>query len=409
MFALAAGVAKVSATSADGEPPARIDVEPRVASVIAAYDAQGNHRTGTAVDRRSGEWLAAQIRRLRVEPLLEPFTLDRVELRSCYLRVADRRIEGVPLFDAGFTGPEGVKGVLGPLGSDADIAVVESEPPRLANTDPALRDQVEEARRGPYRAVVVLTRGPNPGLFLLNANRFRTPAGPPMLQISSAEAVWLHEQAAARTEVALVADVHRTTARAFNVTAKIAGSNPALAPVVVMAPRSGWWQCASEQGSRIACWLEAIRAITLGKPTRDCCFVALSGHELGFLGMDPYLKRHRELQNRSHAWMFFGSDIGAPRQRNLIHASDDALERWGVAAMEKEGIAVNAKARHDSIARGETQSVQQAGGRFFTIACESQVYHNPADRWPVSIDVANLTRYARAFANGVLELSRQTT
>jgi hypothetical protein len=79
-----------------------------------------------------------------------------------------------------------------------------------------------------------------------------------------------------------------------------------------------------------------------------------------------------------------------------------------VAAMEKEGIAVNAKARHDSIARAETQSVQRAGGRFFTIACESQVYHNPADRWPVAIDVANLARYARAFANGVLELSHQT-
>lgn len=31
-----------------------------------------------------------------------------------------------------------------------------------------------------------------------------------------------------------------------------------------------------------------------------------------------------------------------------------------------------------------------------------------ADRWPESIDVSNLARYARAFANGVLELARQT-
>jgi len=408
LFALTAGVARSHATGAPQRTRTQLDLERRVANVVAAFDAQGNHRTGTPVDRRSGEWLAAQIRRLGVEPVLEPFTLDRVDLRSCYLRVADRRIEGVPLFDARFTGPEGVAGVIGPFGSDADIAVVESEPSHLANTDPVQRDQVEEARRGPHRAVVVLTRGPSPGLFLLNANRFRAPAGPPMLQISGAEAAWLHEQAAARAEVTLVADAHRTTAQAFNVTAKITGSNPALAPVVVMAPRSGWWQCASEQGSRIACWLEVIRSMKSGQPTRDCCFVALSGHELGFLGIDPYLKRHRELLNRSHAWMFFGSDIGAPRQRNLIHASDEAVERWGVAAMEKEGIAVDAKARHDSIARGETQAVQQAGRRFFTIACESQVYHNPADRWPVSIDVANLGRYARAFANGVLELSRQT-
>jgi hypothetical protein len=117
--------------------------------------------------------------------------------------------------------------------------------------------------------------------------------------------------------------------------------------------------------------------------------------------------RHRDLLRRSHAWIFFGSDIGAPRQRNLIHASDEVLERWGVAAMEKEGIIVDAKARYDSIARGETRTIQQAGARFFTVACDSQVYHNPADRWPESVDVANLARYARAFANGVLELARQ--
>jgi hypothetical protein len=60
--------------------------------------------------------------------------------------------------------------------------------------------------------------------------------------------------------------------------------------------------------------------------------------------------------------------------------------------MEKEGIVVSAKARYDSIARGETGTVQRVGGRFFTVACDSQVYHNPADRWPESIDVWNLAR-----------------
>ena len=79
---------------------------------------------------------------------------------------------------------------------------------------------------------------------------------------------------------------------------------------------------------------------------------------------------------------------------------------WGVTAMEHEGITVDAKARHDSIARGETRAVQQAGGGFFTVACDSQVFHNPTDRWPESIDVSNLARYARAFANGAPQLAR---
>ncbi len=408
MLAMAAGFAK-SAQVPQSELPATLStIEQRVAAVIEAYDAQGNHRTGTDVDTQSGEWLATQIRRMGVESVLEPFTLNRIDLRTCYLRIADRRIDAVPLFDAGFTNAEGTTGILGPLASDTEIALVESEAARLANTEPVERDQVEEARRGRHKGVVVLTRGPKQGLFLLNASGFMTPAGPPMLQISSAEGAWLREQAAARADATLVAHVDRTTTQAFNVTAKIAGSNTSLAPLVVMAARSGWWQCASEQGSRLACWLEVIRAVRFGKPARDCFFVALSGHELGFLGMDPYMKRHPELQARSYAWIFFGSDIGAPRQPNLIHGSDEELERWGVAAMEKEGIVVSAKARYDSIARGETGTVQRVGGRFLTVACDSQVYHNPADRWPESIDVWNLARYARAFANGVLGLARQT-
>jgi hypothetical protein len=151
-----------------------------------------------------------------------------------------------------------------------------------------------------------------------------------------------------------------------------------------------------------------MRTVRSGKPIRHCYFVAFSGHELGFLGIAPYLERHPVLQKRTHAWIFFGSDLGAPRQPNLIHASDDELERWGVAAMEKEGIVVNAKAGYDSIARGETGTVQRLGARFFTIACASAGYHSPTDRWPESVDVSNLARYARALANGVLELARQT-
>src|SRR4030095_16117135 len=143
--------------------------------------------------------------------------------------------------------------------------------------------------------VVLLTRGTRPGLFLVNAAAFTKPFGPPMLQVSSGESEWLKEHAQTRTAATIVVEARRTAARAFNVTCKIAGRKPTLVPVVLMAPRSGWWQCASEQGSRLACWLEAMRALGAGKPARDSFFVALSGHEVGFLGMDPYIKRRPDL------------------------------------------------------------------------------------------------------------------
>jgi hypothetical protein len=380
-------------------------LEQRLARIMQAYDAQGNHRTGTDVDNASAEWLAREVRQLGTEASLEPFSLDRIDPRLCYLRISGRRIDGLPVFDAGFTGPVGVRGRLGPLGSDADIGLAESEPVKLSEPGIEQGDQVRKARYSLHKGVVVLTRGSRPGLYLLNASDFREPVGPPMLQISNSESDWLRRLAAARVDATLVAHVQRTAARAFNVVVKIAGSDPALRPVILMAPRSGWWQSVTEQGSRLACWLEAIRAIAARRPARDTLFVALSGHELGFLGIDAFIGPRPDLIARAHAWIFLGSDIGAPGQANLIHASDDALEHWAVAAMENEGLTVDARAPHDAPARGEAGVVQRGGGRYFTIACGSDTYHSVADRWPEAVDVALLARYARAFANGVLQLA----
>jgi hypothetical protein len=380
-------------------------LEQRVAGVLQAYDAQGNHRTGTEIDNVSAEWLADEARQYGAEVSLEPFPLSRVDPQSCYLRIDDRRIDSVPVFDAGFSGAEGVHGKLGPLGSDAEIGLAESEPAKLIDPGIEQRDQVLKAWRSHHKGVVVLTRGIRPGLYLLNAADFLKPFGPPMLQISSSESEWLREMAAARTEATLVAHVKRTPARAFNVVAKIAGTKPALGPLVLMAPRSAWWQCTTEQGSRLACWLEAIRVLAARRPARDCIFVALSGHEVGLLGIDPFIRRRPELVKRANAWIFFGSGIGVPRQPNLVHASDDALEQWIVTALEKEGLTVNARVSHDSRARAEVGPVQQGGGRFVTLACDSNVYHSAADRWPTAVDLALLARYASAFANGALQLA----
>src|SRR5215831_19233239 len=107
---------------------ATVALEQRVANVIAGYDTQKNHRTRTEVDNTSAEWLANQVRQFSAEPLLEPFTLNRIDLQSCYLRIAGRRIDSMPAFDTGFTDAEGIHGRFGPLGSDAEIGLAETEP-----------------------------------------------------------------------------------------------------------------------------------------------------------------------------------------------------------------------------------------------------------------------------------------
>jgi hypothetical protein len=380
--------------------------EKRVAAVVQAYDSQGNHRTATDGDMASAHWLADEARKAGTEAALESFDLSRVDPRACYVSTASRRVDGVPLFDAGFTDDDGVSGRLGPLGSESEIGLTESEPSRLVDPGSESRRAVlTEVRQSRHKAVVLIPRGSRPGLFLLNAPAFAKPFGPPTLQVSSAEGAWLHEQARARAEVTLVSKVERRPAQAANVTTTLPGTDPSLAPLVISTPRSGWWQCASERGGGLACWLEVLQALSVLKPKRECSFVAFSGHEIGWLGIQDYLRRRPDLVKRAHVWLHIGANVGAPQQPNMINASDDTLEQWAVATMKGEGLQVNRKAIRGSTPFGEAAHVHRGGGRYVALVCDSDVFHNVADRWPEAVDVASLARYARAFAAGVAQIA----
>jgi hypothetical protein len=386
--------------------PARTNaLEQRLAAVVEAYDRQGLHRSATDIDQQSAEWLVDCARELGVRAALEPFDLDRVDPQPSFLRVGDRRIDGLPLFDAAFTAGDGVHGRLGALGSDAEIAVTETEPFTLMEPQKEQRKNVMAARSSRHKAVVLLTRGNRPGLYLLNALSFRAPGGPPMLQVSSEESAWLEAHAAAHTQATVVAAATRTATRAFNVVAKISGRNSELAPLVIITPRSGWWQCASERGGGLACWLETMRALALARTERDCLFVACSGHELGFLGLDAYLSQRSDLTQRAYAWIHIGANIGAPRQPNLIHTSDQLMAQWVSAALRNAGLTVGATAAHDSVPRGEAGALHRGGARYAALVCGTEVFHHAADRWPEAIDLALLGRYAAALASGALQLA----
>ena len=106
---------------------------------------------------------------------------------------------------------------------------------------------------------------------------------------------------------------------------------------------------------------------------------------------------------RAHVWVFYGSDIGAPRQPNLVHASSEALERWLLQAWSKNRSVW--MPRFDDTRRGWAGS---AGGRAVCdCGMRQRSLHNVADRWPEAIDVGLLARDARALANGALEFAQQ--
>ena len=49
------------------------EMERRIGRLISEYERQGFHRTGTAVDRRSADWLYEEVRRIGLVPMSQAF------------------------------------------------------------------------------------------------------------------------------------------------------------------------------------------------------------------------------------------------------------------------------------------------------------------------------------------------
>ena len=368
-------------------------MQQRIGDIIQAYAEQGFHRTGTAVDRGSGDWLAHEVRGLGLAPALEEFSLSRVDPVSASLSVNGREIDGLPLFDGGFTRAAGVAGALGALGSDAPIGLAEI-PPNAAESG-----ALGEARRHErHQGIVVVTRGARPGFCPSNADSFLHPFGPPVLQVASDEAPFLADCARQGARAVLTAQAERVQAQACNVVATVSGTDRSAAPLVVMTPRSGWWWCASERGGGLACWLEIMRAVRDARPVRDVLFVASSGHEIGHLGLDDFIARRPGSVARAKAWIHLGANIGAAQgPGNHLQASDDALESLMADAMAEAGLRIDRRLPRGAVPRGEALNVHRGGGRYISIIGGNELFHNPADRGPDAVDLASIARFAGAF------------
>ena len=378
---------------------AHSEQERRITRVIEEYDLQGWHRSGTEVDGASARWLADRVADCGLEPTLQRVPFDCFAPGPAYVHTGGDLAMGVPLFDGGLTGPEGVSGSLGALGSGSAIGVVE------LGAEPMLR-YLDARRAGEHDAIVAVTPK-GPGVALMNAVHFLEPFGPPVLQLGSEARPHLAEQARRGASARVVVSASRQPAETFNVTATIPGRDPRLAPVVVMTPRSGWWHCAGERGGGVACWLEVMRAMAGSGPARNVLFVSTTGHEIGLLGIEAFLRRRPEVLTGARLWVHFGANIGATPHVGPLYAATDhelrevareALGTAGAVAAEPSDRMVGAESSLMA-ARG-ARCVAMVGGPY-------ELFHREADRWPASIDLEGIARCANGFARIAMGAGRR--
>ena len=400
---LALGVpAWALASAAPAFAQATADRRRRISDLIQTYDGQGIHRTATIVDNASADWLRQLANVAGGEAHLNAFSLRQVDIRAAYIEVNGTRIEGVPLFDGGFTGDTGLVGTLGTAESSADIALVTIDTAGIGTEGRGLENL---RRNSSHRALVAVTTTETPGLTLSNAVAFANPYGVPVLQVASEHQATLNELAAAGARITYVAAASRNPNEAMNVVVNVAGRRPELPPLVVMTPRSGWWQCASERGGGLACWMEAVRAVSAARPLRPALFVASSGHELGHYGLDAFLKEHPALIKDAAAWIHLGANIGAAGGQMRLQASDDGIEGKMVQALGDAGATVRQRLPRGTVPAGEARNIHVGGGRYVSLLGSGKYFHTQQDRWPVAVDADAATRFATAVSSLAVTLA----
>lgn len=377
----------------------------RAAHWLAEWDGQGIHRTGSIGGRASAAWLAREAAALGVEPSVEEFALERLDPIECFLETAGRRIEAVPVFDAPATDAQGIQGRLGQVGSEAEIGLAELSP-RSVYTG-----RFERLRRQTrHRALVVLCAGERPGMGLLNAEQFREPYGAPALHVSSIDRPALEEAISQGASARLVSFSRRTPGHAFNVVVTLPARAADRRSLVVMTPRSSWWQSTAERGGGLVCWLESLRALVAAPPAGPVVFTANSGHELGHLGLDDFLARRpgweRPADEGGALWVHYGANIGAAGGTLSLMSNDDSLRELAGDELTAAGQPPHSIAPKTLVPSGETRDIHHAGGRYLTFVGTNPLFHLPQDRWPHAVDVGVVTRAAMAAARIALALTR---
>jgi hypothetical protein len=381
----------------------------RAAAWLSAWDSQGIHRTATAGDEAGAAWLMREAAGLGAAPAAEDFGLDRLDPVAAYFECNGERIPGVPVFDSPGTVAEGIAGILEPIGGpvavQATIAVAELSPFNVYSSD------YEEMRRdATCCGLLILCKGAQPGLGLLNAERFRSPYGAPAIHVASEAREAVLAATAHRTPARLVAASRRTPARACNTVVMIAGRDRARTPVVVMTPRSSWWQSTSERGGGLVCWLESLRALIASPPLCDVIFTANSGHELGHLGLDEFMTRRpgweRPVAAGGAIWVHYGANIGAVGGKLSIQSASDDLRAQAAAELTHAGRQPDQMAPKTLVPNGETRDIHRAGGCYVTLVGSNPLFHLPQDRWPHAVDASAVARIAGAVSRLVVALTR---
>jgi hypothetical protein len=405
-FGANAGLRLEHAGNAASQADARLEeqsMNERIRKILDAWDAFPEHRTGTAGDRQTAEWLADIARDVGLAAELQAFPFRRRIVREAWLELDGLRIDGLPLFDGGETGAP-ISATLQPLGHGPGIGVGLVSPAAL---DADTRAFVNARAAGDHEALIAVSSSPAvlPGLAVGNAEAYADPMPTPVLQVATEHGPRLLAAASRGATATLSIRFDAEETEAFNVHARVDGRQPELAPLVVMTPRSSWWVSTAERGGGIVVWVEALRRLAARQPLRDVIFAANTGHELGHAGLDAWLAREPDMTRTAHAWVHLGANFAARESELLFQASEQALLDAGLTHLAAHGVAPTHVTPIGTRPLGEARNVFDGGGRYVSMLGTNRWFHHPDDRLAESVDLPRTRAITEALLALIEELA----
>ncbi|HZG08759.1 MAG TPA: hypothetical protein VEZ70_07265 [Allosphingosinicella sp.] len=301
---------------------------------VATYSGFGDHRTGTAADLATSDWIARRLSSAGFAVDRQAFETPLFEPADCWLQPSQgAALPTFPVWPPVVTPAAGLSAPLATRAFRGAIAVVRL--PYATNASlltSSYADPIAAAVAAGAAAVVGITEGPTGEIIALNAVPGRYDWPVPVALVAGKHAARL----IALADQGAIATLRQTgltrPSKALNIVASRRGRGKAL---VVSTPTSGWFTCAGERGAGVALFLALARrsARAIRSPL---VFVATSGHEIEGKGSIHALKGLPH-PDQVGGWLHLGANLAGAQvaiQDGDVRRSDLPFPQRGVRASE---------------------------------------------------------------------------
>lgn len=390
--------------------------KPLLDDFIKTYSRLGNHVTGSKIDSQTTKWIEGLLKKFGYNVSLLPVRFQRAIAKESTLVVKKTSskgettyIEGMPLLDTQATGPEGINSMLGEEDEQNVVPVMHiynaldlSDQRFVLKNRRHIQDMINSGR---YPAIILVTQGGRIGLSPVNVN-LSSIRNTPVILVGSGYGNWLESKSKINNPIRLITNIQRRESVAYNLMAKINGTDPQAKPVVVLVGATSWYQAAAETGSSLAAWYAVAQQMAVARPRRSVFFVMTSGEELDYLGLRQFLKQHADLVQNAYAWVRIGPNVGAPKPNYLVEAFGQNAQSITQRALENEQIQNIHWVDSSGEAEGLASVLIPYGTRYIAVTgIRNECYRMSCDKWPSAISVSAELRIARALNQIVNTLS----